>query len=463
MNQGLGTGALHIVILAAGEGKRMPSSLPKVLQPLAEQSMLAHLLATARSLRPEAIHLVYGAHGAQVRAAFAGHGDINWVHQERPLGTGHAVAQALPHVPDAAWVLVLFADAPLVSAETLQALLSAARMGCRPALLTDQVADPTGYGRVLCDVRGDVRAVVEERDADEAQRRITLVNTGVLAALASALKRWLPQLGNRNAQGEYYLTDVFACAAQENNSAACVACLEPGEAEGANDFWQLAQLERRLQRRRVRAACLQGARVRDPARVDIRGALTVAAGVEIDVDVVFEGEVHLGPNVRIGPYTRLRDVVLGEGTVVEAHCDLDGVRDQGGSHIGPYARLRPGTRLDAEVRIGNFVETKNTRLGRGSKANHLSYLGDTQLGAGVNVGAGTITCNYDGVHKHATAIGDGAFIGSNSALVAPVQVGAGATVGAGSVITQDVPAGHLAVARPKQRNIAGWKGPRRKA
>ncbi|WP_298576452.1 bifunctional UDP-N-acetylglucosamine diphosphorylase/glucosamine-1-phosphate N-acetyltransferase GlmU [uncultured Luteimonas sp.] len=451
---------LHVVILAAGEGKRMKSSLPKVLQKIAGRPMLGHVIATARALAPAGIHVVYGHGGDQVQAAFADQDDLVWAEQARQLGTGHAVQQAMPDVPDEARVLVMYGDAPLFTVETLRRLLASEG---RLALLATQLDNPTGYGRILRDAQGHVAAVVEEKDASDEQRAIGLVNTGVIAADATALKDWLSRLSNDNAQGEYYLTDVAGMAAADFTAAELVIVDDARETEGANDPWQLAQLERAFQLRAVRALCLQGARVADPARLDIRGEVIVGRDVEIDADVVFEGRVELGDGVRIGPFTRLKDVVLGAGTEVRAHCDLEGARAEGAVTIGPFARLRPGTVLADGVHVGNFVETKNARLGVGSKANHLSYLGDAEVGAKVNIGAGTITCNYDGVNKSTTTIGDGAFIGSNSALVAPVAIGEGATIGAGSVIGIDAAPGKLTVARARQVTIEGWERPQKKS
>ncbi|MBP6796864.1 MAG: bifunctional UDP-N-acetylglucosamine diphosphorylase/glucosamine-1-phosphate N-acetyltransferase GlmU [Luteimonas sp.] len=450
---------LHVVILAAGEGKRMKSKLPKVLQKVAGRPMLAHVIDTARALGPAGIHVVYGHGGEQVRAAFADQPDLHWAEQARQLGTGHAVQQAMPDVPDDARVLVMYGDAPLFTVSTLRRLLD--KEG-RLAVLAAELDNPTGYGRILRNSEGHVAAVVEEKDADEEQRRVRLVNTGVIAADASALKGWLSRLSNDNAQGEYYLTDVAGMAAADFTAAEIVEVDDPQETEGANDPWQLARLERAFQLRAVRALCVQGARFADPARVDVRGEVIVGQDVEIDVDVVFEGRVELGDDVRIGPFTRLKDVVLAAGTEVRAHCDLEGARAEGAVVIGPFARLRPGTVLADGVHVGNFVETKNTRLGVGSKANHLTYLGDAMVGSKVNIGAGTITCNYDGVNKSTTTIGDGAFIGSNSALVAPVTVGAGATIGAGSVVTRDAPADRLTLARGRQAVIEGWERPVKK-
>jgi len=450
---------LHVVILAAGEGKRMKSALPKVLQPIAGRPMLAHVIDAARALQPAAIHVVHGHGGEAVQAAFATQPDLQWALQARQLGTGHAVQQAMAQLPEDARVLVLYGDVPLVLPATLQRLLDAPGA---LAVLAAELDDPTGYGRIVRDAEGRVAAIVEQKDASDEQRRIALVNTGMVAADARGLKRWLAALRNDNAQGEYYLTDVFAMAEAEFAAAEIVLVTEAVECEGANDAWQLAQRERAFQRRAVRALCVEGVRFADPARVDVRGTVRVGRDVEIDVDVILEGEVVLGDDVRIGPFCRLKDVALAAGTQVRAHCDLEGARSEGAVAIGPFARLRPGTVLADGVHIGNFVETKNARLGAGSKANHLSYLGDAAVGSRVNIGAGTITCNYDGVNKSTTTIGDGAFIGSNTALVAPVTVGDGATIGAGSVITRNAPAGELTVARGRQATIEGWQRPVKK-
>ncbi|MGB6143895.1 MAG: bifunctional UDP-N-acetylglucosamine diphosphorylase/glucosamine-1-phosphate N-acetyltransferase GlmU, partial [Rhodanobacter sp.] len=353
-------------------------------------------------------------------------------------------------------VLVLYGDVPLTRAETLRQLLDA-EGGF--SLLTTRLADPTGYGRVLCDGNGHVREVVEEKDADAGQRAVNLVNTGILLADALALRGWLKQLDRDNAQGEYYLTDIFAMAAAEGRGALSVECADPVEAAGANDPVQLAELEAAWRRRAAHALLRDGVRMADPLRVEVRGTVEAGRDVELDIDVILEGRVVLGDDVRIGAFTRLKDVQLAAGTVLHPHCDLDGVVTHGPCTIGPFARLRPGTELDAGVHVGNFVETKKTRIGEGSKANHLTYLGDTVVGRGVNIGAGTITCNYDGVNKFVTRIGDGAFIGSNCALVAPVSIGAQATLGAGSVITRDAPEGQLTLARARQQTFEGWRRP----
>ncbi|MBP1473040.1 bifunctional UDP-N-acetylglucosamine diphosphorylase/glucosamine-1-phosphate N-acetyltransferase GlmU [Frateuria sp. MAH-13] len=446
---------LHVVILAAGEGKRMKSRKPKVLMPLAGRPLLAHVLDTARALSPSSIHVVYGHAGEQVRTAFAAVPDVEWVEQAERLGTGHAVAQALAHIPDGARVLVLYGDVPLLRADTLAPLVAADRL----ALLATVLENPYGYGRVQRDAEGRVAAVVEEKDADAAQRAIRLVNTGILAGEAAALRRWIGRLERNNAQGEYYLTDVFAMAASEGLSADCIECADPVEAAGANNPLQLTELEDHHRRRATRELLVAGVRMADPARLDVRGQVQAGMDVELDIDVVLEGQVMLGDDVRVGPFVRLKDVRLAAGTVVLGHCDLEGVITHGPSTIGPFARLRPGTELAAGVHIGNFVETKQAHLGEGSKANHLTYLGDARIGAGVNVGAGTITCNYDGANKHLTRIEDRAFIGSNSALVAPVTIGANATIGAGSVITRDAPEGELTLGRARQQTITGYKRP----
>jgi bifunctional UDP-N-acetylglucosamine pyrophosphorylase/glucosamine-1-phosphate N-acetyltransferase len=450
------TQPLHVIILAAGAGKRMKSALPKVLQPIAGQPMLAHVIDAARELQPAAIHVVYGHGGEAVQRAFADQPDLRWAEQSRQLGTGHAVLQAMPEVPDAATVLVLYGDVPLIRADTLRHLLS---QPGRLAVLVAEVANPTGYGRIVRNAEGKVAAIVEQKDASDEQRAIRTINTGIITAESTALRRWLSQLSNANAQGEYYLTDVFAAAAGDYTPAEMAFVHDAQEAEGANDPWQLSQLERAWQLRAVRALCAQGARVLDPARLDIRGTVRVGSDVQIDVNVILEGEVVLGDGVSIGAFTRLKDVTLAAGTVVKPHCDLDGVVSEGAADIGPFARLRPGTVLAEGSHVGNFVETKKVVLGAGSKANHLTYLGDAVIGSKVNIGAGTITCNYDGVNKSQTTIGDHAFIGSNSSLVAPVEIGQGATIAAGSVITRAAPEGKLTVARARQETIDGWKRP----
>lgn len=451
---------LHVVILAAGEGKRMKSALPKVLQKVAGKPMLGHVVDAARELRPAAIHIVYGHGGDAVREAFADQPDLQWAEQRERLGTGHAVRQAMRQVPQDARVLVLYGDVPLIRADTLRQMLD---VPGRLTVLVADLEDPGGYGRVLRNAEGNVARIIEEKDASDEQKSINTVNTGILVADSEPLRRWLDHLDNDNAQGEYYLTDVFAAAADEFNAAEMVHIDDPVETEGANDPWQLAQLERECQRRLARRLCLAGARLADPARLDVRGEVRITGGdVEIDVDVVLEGDVELAEGVRIGPFCRLRNVRLGAGTEVRAHCDLDGVVVEGAATVGPFARLRPGTVLADGAHVGNFVEIKNTVLGVASKANHLTYLGDAVIGAKVNIGAGTITCNYDGVNKSRTTIEDGAFIGSNSSLVAPVTIGKDATIAAGSVVTRPAPAGQLTIARSRQSVIEGWHRPTKK-
>lgn len=452
---------LHVVILAAGEGKRMQSALPKVLQRVAGRSMLGHVVDAARALGAARIHVVFGHGGDAVRAAFAADADLAWAEQAERRGTGHAVQQALPAIPDDARVVVLYGDVPLITIETLRELL-AAQASHGFAMLADRVATPRGYGRVIVGDDGRVAAIVEERDATPAQRAIDLINTGVLAANAAALRGWLAQVRDDNTQREFYLTDVFALAARDGRAALAVRCGESGEADGANDAWQLAQLERRLQQRRVAALARAGVRFADPARVDIRGVVHAGRDVEIDVDVILEGDVVLDDDVRIGPFTRIANATIGAGTEIRAHCDIDGAVVGAACTIGPYARLRPGTTLARDAHIGNFVETKQATIGAGSKANHLAYIGDATVGDGVNIGAGTITCNYDGANKHRTVIEDDVFVGSNSSLVAPVTIGKGATIGAGSVVTADAPPDALTVGRARQKSFAGWQRPRKK-
>ena len=449
--------ALHVVILAAGEGKRMKSARPKVLMPLAGRPMLGHVLDTARALNPSAIHIVYGHGGDQVRAAFADP-DLSWILQSEQRGTGHAVKLAMAAIPDGARVIVLYGDVPLISRRTLDNLLGSS--SGLTALVT-QLEVPYGYGRIVRDGIGRVRAIVEEKDCTIEQRAITWVNSGILVADARRLRVWLNNLSDDNAQHEYYLTDIYAQADEEGDPADACECNNSQEVFGANDPWQLAALERLYQRMQATALASQGVRFADPIRFDVRGKVSVGRDVEIDVDVILEGEVHIGDEVTIGPFTRISNSRLAAGTVIHAHCDIEGVTTHGPCVIGPFARLRPGTELGAGSRIGNFVETKKLKLGAGSKINHLSYIGDAEVGAGANIGAGTITCNYDGANKHQTQIGDGAFIGSNSALVAPVAIGRNATIGAGSVITRNAPDDELTVGRSRQATTPGWRRPKK--
>jgi bifunctional UDP-N-acetylglucosamine pyrophosphorylase/glucosamine-1-phosphate N-acetyltransferase len=451
---------LHVIILAAGEGKRMRSALPKVLLPLAGRPMLAHVLAAADALSPSAIHVVHGHGGDAVQAAFNERSDLRWVHQPEQHGTGHAVQLALPGIPDDARILVLYGDVPLLRSETLDLLITV--QAAPLVVLTIYAENPHGYGRIVCDGEGRVRAIVEERDANAEQRRIKTVNTGIVAARAGELRRWLQAVRPDNAQGELYLTDVFALAAAEGLAALPIPCADAEQAQGANDPWQLAQLERLYQRRAVRQLCLSGVRVADPARLDLRGELHCGSDVSVDLDVIFEGRCTLGSGVSIGPFVRLKDCQLADGTIVLGHCDLEGVRTTGACRIGPFARLRPGAELAAGAQIGNFVELKNASLGAGSKAGHLAYVGDAEIGERVNISAGVITCNYDGAHKHRTTVGDGAFIGSDSQLIAPVTIASGAYIAAGSTISKDAPADALTICRAReQRTLDGWKRPKK--
>lgn len=448
--------SLDIVILAAGQGTRMRSALPKVLHPVAGKSMLGHVIDTARQLQPHSIQVVIG-HGAEAVRERLAASDLNFVLQAEQLGTGHAVAQALPAL-SAERVLILYGDVPLIPAETLQrllALVSDQQLG----LLTVQLADPTGYGRIVRGADGQVEAIVEHKDANAAQRAISEGNTGILAVPGKRLADWLGRLSNSNAQGEYYLTDVIAMAVADGLVVATEQASDEMEVLGANDRIQLSQLERHYQYRAGRRLMAQGVTLIDPARFDLRGEVTVGRDVLIDINVILEGQVVIEDGVHIGPNCVIKDSVLRRGAIVKANSHLDGADVGEGADCGPFARLRPGSVLGAKAHVGNFVELKNAKLGAGAKAGHLSYLGDAEIGARTNIGAGTITCNYDGANKFKTVLGEDVFIGSNSSLVAPVNLGDGATTGAGSTVTADVPANTLAVGRAKQRNIDGWKRP----
>jgi bifunctional UDP-N-acetylglucosamine pyrophosphorylase / glucosamine-1-phosphate N-acetyltransferase len=452
--------ALHVVILAAGQGTRMKSALPKVLQPLAGRPLLAHVLGRALGLGAHATHVVYGHGGDAVPAAFPD-AEVHWVLQAEQLGTGHAVAQAMPGIPEDATVLVLYGDVPLIEVATLRPLVDAARTG-RLALLGVELEDPAGYGRIIHDAVGRVVRIVEQKDASPAELLVTKVNTGILAAPAGRLRAWLGRLSNANAQGEYYLTDIVAMAVADDTPVEAMFAPTVAEVLGINDRAQLAGLEKALRERLAGELMSAGVTLIDPARIDVRGRLECGRDIVIDVNAVFEGVVELGDNVSIGPNAFIRDSRLGAGCVVHANTIIDGADIGPGCDLGPFARLRPGAELAEGVRIGNFVEIKKSRVGVGSKVNHLSYIGDAEIGTRVNVGAGTITCNYDGVNKHRTVIGDDAFIGSNTALVAPLAVGPGATVGAGSTLTKDAPAGELTVGRARQSTTHGWKRPVKK-
>jgi len=451
---------LAVVILAAGQGKRMKSAFPKVLQPLAGRPLLRHVIGRARQLEPASMHVVYGHGGDQVRAAI-GDPDIKWVLQAEQLGTGHALVQAMAGIPDDALVLVLYGDVPLIDPETLRRLLALA--GPRAmSLLTVMLDDPTGYGRIVRNARGAIQKIVEQKDANKSQLRIREGNSGILAAPAKLLRSWLAKLRNTNAQGEYYLTDCIALAVRDKVKVAPLIAPRLAEVLGVNDKVQLAELETLHRAERARELMLAGATLADPARIDVRGNVTVGRDVFIDANVLLEGDVVLGEGARIGPNVVLRNVNVGAGTVIHPNCVLEQSTVGPDNSIGPFARFRPDSKTGREVHIGNFVELKKTEIADGSKANHLTYLGDSLIGKKVNVGAGTITANYDGANKWQTVIEDGASIGSDNVLVAPIRIGKDATTGAGSILTRDAPDGQLTVARSKQVTIEGWKRPQKK-
>ncbi len=450
---------LSIIILAAGQGTRMRSELPKVLQPLAGRPLLAHVLECSHALGADDICIVYG-HGAEAVHAPFSEEDLRWALQAEQLGTGHAMQQAMPGTPGENRVLVLFGDVPLLRPTTLQRLLDETPSDDLSVLSVD-MDDPTGYGRVVRK-NGSVRSIVEEKDANADERLVREINTGVMAAPATRLLDWLGRLSNDNAQGEYYLTDIIAMAVDDNVEVHGVKAGSSVEVMGINDKKQLAEAERALQARLVDELMTQGVGFADPARVDIRGSLTCGKDVYIDVNAVFEGDVVLGDGVTIESNNVVRDSSLGSGTVVHPNCHIEGATTGKECEIGPFARLRPGAELAANVKVGNFVEVKKSTIADGSKVNHLTYIGDSEIGKGVNVGAGTITCNYDGANKHKTTIGDGAFIGSGVELVAPVTVGANSTIGAGSTITKEVGDDQLVLERARQKAVPGWQRPKKK-
>jgi bifunctional UDP-N-acetylglucosamine pyrophosphorylase/glucosamine-1-phosphate N-acetyltransferase len=451
---------LSIVILAAGQGKRMKSALPKVLQPLAGAPILAHVLQAAKALSADAIYVVYGHGGDRVKEVLASE-PVQWVLQAEQLGTGHAVAQAMPAIPDDHHVLILYGDVPLVRQATLRQLIE--RSSERSlGLLTCVVGDPAGYGRIVRDGAGNVVRIVEQKDANTKERAIKEINTGLLTVPARSLRKWLGALKNDNSQGEYYLTDIIVMATREQMQIGTVIAPTESEVLGVNDKVQLAQLESALRLERATQLMLQGVTVADPARIDIRGEVSVGRDVFIDVNAVLVGKVVLGDRVHVGPNCYLKDCQIGDDTQLHPNCVIDQARVGPRNSIGPFARLRPESVLHEDVHIGNFVEVKKSEIGAGSKANHLTYLGDATVGRKVNVGAGSVTVNYDGVNKWRTEIGDGAFVGSGSMLIAPVKVGANANTGAGSTITKDAPEGKLTVARARQVTIEGWKRPEKK-
>lgn len=456
-----GGNALEVVVLAAGKGTRMRSSQPKVLHGLAGRSMLEHVLHTASELRPRAIHVVVGHGSEDVKthiSATCGTGNLHWVQQTEQLGTGHAVRTALPGIHEDSMVLVLYGDVPLTPVELLRNCLKQAVAG--PALITALMPDPAQLGRIVRDgATGSVERIVEFKDASTEERAINEINSGIMAGSAEFFVDHLSRLNTDNAQGEYYLTDVIASARADGLPVTGVAADSPYEVAGVNDRVQLAELERVYQRRQADELMLAGATLLDPDRVDVRGNVQLGQDCVIDVNVILEGEVTLGANVRIGAGSIVRDTRIGDGTVIHPNTMVDGAILGKRCSVGPFARIRPGSEFAEGVKVGNFVETKKTTLGPGSKASHLTYLGDAEVGAQVNVGAGTVTCNYDGVNKHRTTIGDDVFVGTNSTLVAPIELNDGAFVAAGSTLTSRVKEGALAVGRARQRNIEGWKRP----
>ncbi len=447
---------VSVVILAAGQGTRMHSRLPKVLQPLAGQPLLGHVIATAEALKANKTCLVYGHGGEQVRELFVER-DLVWVLQEEQLGTGHAVLQAMPEIDADQTVLILYGDVPLVRKETLASLVAAGSE--QLAVLTAELDDPSGYGRIIRDIDDHLLAIVEEQDATDEQKALREINTGMMACPAGLLAGWLTRIVPDNKQSEYYLTDIIRRAVEDGTTVIPVRTDSVAEALGVNDKMQLAEMERLLRKRTSQALLEQGVTLVDPDRFDVRGYLTCGADVYIDINVVIEGQVEFGDNVTIGPNVIIRDTTIGSGTRVHANCVIERATIGGNCEIGPFARMRPGVEMSDQSKLGNFVEVKKSRIGRGSKVNHLSYIGDATIGEKVNIGAGTITCNYDGANKHQTIIGDGAFIGSGVELVAPVEIGPGATIGAGSTISKHAPSGELVIQRSRQQTIKGWKRP----
>lgn len=451
--------SLHIVILAAGQGSRMKSDLPKVLHKIAGKPMLQHVVDTVSQLDAEGIHIIIG-HGAEmVKDNIAG--DVNWCYQEEQLGTGHAVAQALPSIPADSQVLILYGDVPLISINTLSSLLNGSDED-NIALLTVVLENPAGYGRIIRNFEGNIKAIIEEKDASEEVKDITEVNTGILALTSNQLHKYIPLLGNNNAQGEYYLTDLIALANKFGNKIKAHHPQFEQEVQGVNNRLQLCELECWYQSRMAEELMISGVTLYDPQRIDVRGSLNCGKDVEIDVNCIFIGEVELGSNVKIGANCIIENSRIGSNTTVFANTLIQDTEILESVSIGPFARLRPGTKLENNSKVGNFVETKKTVLGEGSKINHLSYVGDALIGKKVNVGAGTITCNYDGVNKFKTEIADGVFVGSNTSLVAPVKIAENATIGAGSTINKEVEKEQLAIARAKQKNINSWQRPTKK-
>jgi bifunctional UDP-N-acetylglucosamine pyrophosphorylase/glucosamine-1-phosphate N-acetyltransferase len=451
---------VSVVILAAGQGTRMKSSSPKVLHPLGGKPLLAHVIHTAAELNASKTVVVYGYGGEQVRDALANE-NVTWVEQVTQLGTGHAVAQAIPHIPDDDCMLILYGDVPLIRADTLTDLIYRAGND-KLAILSVHLDNPLGYGRIVRDEHGRVQRIVEQKDASDDEKKINEANTGIFAVNGKLLKSWLQRLDNKNAQGEYYLTDTIAMAVADGVEVVTSHPQSEDEVLGVNSRVQLAHLERVYQRQRAEYFMSEGVTIADPARIDIRGNVSIGRDVTLDVNVVLEGEVTIGNDVYIGPNCVLRNTVVEDGVKMQAMCVADNARLGADSEVGPFSRFRPGAQLAGNNHIGNFVEIKNSVIGKGSKVNHLTYVGDTEMGSGVNIGAGTITANYDGANKYKTIIEDDASTGSNSVLVAPVTIGKGATIGAGSVVTKDAPAGKLTVARGRQVTVEGWQRPVKK-
>jgi bifunctional UDP-N-acetylglucosamine pyrophosphorylase/glucosamine-1-phosphate N-acetyltransferase len=447
--------SIQVVILAAGQGKRMFSSLPKVLHLLAGKPLLSHVIETARLLSNKKPIVVFGHQGEQLRKSLANH-DVEWVEQKEQLGTGHALLQALPHLSKDDKVLVLYGDVPLIAVDTLKKLMDTTTENAL-GMITANLKQPYGYGRIKRDANHKVVSIIEEKDATEEERAITEINSGIYVVSAELLNRWLPTLKNQNAQKEYYLTDIFRLAATEKMVVNTVQPARVEEISGVNDGLQLASLERYYQYQQAEKLMRQGVTLRDPARFDVRGDIQIGRDVVIDINVILEGKVVIGEGCYIGPHTILRDTELGKQVEVKAHSMIDGGKIHDRCVIGPFARIRPETILAEDVHVGNFVEVKKSHIAEGSKVNHLSYIGDSEIGKKVNIGAGTITCNYDGINKYKTIIGDHAFIGSDTQLVAPVTIGEGATIGAGSTITQNAPANKLTLSRVTQQTIDGWK------
>jgi len=449
--------SVHVIVLAAGQGSRMKSDLPKVLHPLSGKPLLQHVLDTVDDMNVDGVHVVVGHQSEKVKDTISDL-NINWCFQAEQLGTGHAVAQAINAIPKESKVLILYGDVPLTKKETLTNLLETVT-STKLALLTVFLENPRGYGRIIRDEDSSILAIVEEKDANELERQVNEVNTGILAISAESLHRLIPSLGNKNAQGEYYLTDIIEMFANEGNSIIGQQPEHEQEVQGVNNKLQLCELECWNQSRFSEQLILDGVTLFDPNRLDVRGSLKCGRDVVIDLNCIFEGDVELGDGVNVGPNCVIRNSKIQANSVIQAYTMIEDSIVGENAIVGPYARLRPGTELCSNAKVGNFVETKKTYVGKGSKINHLSYVGDSVLGENVNIGAGTITCNYDGVNKFKTEIGDGVFVGSNSSLVAPVNIGAQATIGAGSTITKDVAQEELAVARSRQKNIVGWNKP----